>query len=117
MAKISLKLDELIDGEALRREMTALTAATAGDGSGQVVRSGVLQLLKGRLADGRKTAEAMLRDDGSGNACAARLSHVMDEIIRALYDFAATHVYRMKNPSTAERMAAQMIAATEESQA
>ena len=29
MAKIPLKLDELIDGEALRREMTALTAATA----------------------------------------------------------------------------------------
>lgn len=105
MAKISLKLDELIDGEALRREMTALTVASAGDGSGQVVRSGVLQLLKGRLAEGRRTAEAMLRDDGSGNACAARLSHVMDEIIRALYDFAATHVYRVKNPSTAERMA------------
>ena len=52
MAKISLKLDELIDGEALRRDMTALTAATAGDGSGQAARSGVLQLLKGRLAAG-----------------------------------------------------------------
>ena len=29
----------------------------------------------------------------------------MDEIIRALYEFAATHVYRVKNPSSAERMA------------
>ncbi|PZV37467.1 [protein-PII] uridylyltransferase [Mesorhizobium kowhaii] len=105
MAKISLKLDELIDGEALRREMTALTAATAGDGSGQAARSGVLQLLKGRLADGRAIAERMLRDDGGGRACAARLSHLMDEIIRALYDFAVTHVYRVKNPSSAERMA------------
>ncbi len=105
MAKISLKLDELIDGEALRREMTALTRATAGDGSGQAARSGVLQLLKGRLADGRAIAERMLRDDGSGSACSARLSHLMDEIIRALYDFAVTHVYRVKNPSSAERMA------------
>ena len=105
MAKISLKLDELIDGEALRREMTALTRATAGDGSGQAARSGVLQLLKGRLADGRAIAERMLRDDGGGTACSARLSHLMDEIIRALYDFAVTHVYRVKNPCSAERMA------------
>ncbi|MET2829047.1 [protein-PII] uridylyltransferase [Mesorhizobium shangrilense] len=105
MARISLKLDELIDGEALRREMSALTAATAGDGSGQAARTGVLQLLKGRLADGRKTAERMLMDDGGGTACAERLSHLMDEIIRALYDFAVTHVYRVKNPSSAERMA------------
>ena len=44
-------------------------------------------------------------EDGGGTACAARLSHLMDEIIRALYDFAATHVYRAKNPSAAERMA------------
>ncbi|TPK48938.1 [protein-PII] uridylyltransferase [Mesorhizobium sp. B2-5-4] len=105
MAKISLKLDELIDGDALRREMTALTAASAGDGSSQAIRAAVLQLLKGRLAEGRKTAEAMLRQDGGGNACAERLSHLMDELICALYDFAATHVYRVKNRSSAERMA------------
>ncbi|MER9751690.1 [protein-PII] uridylyltransferase [Mesorhizobium sp. M0140] len=105
MARISLKLDELIDGEALRREMTALTSATADDGSGQAARNGVLQLLKGRLAEGRAIAERMLMDDGGGSACAARLSHLMDEIIRALYDFAVTHVYRVKNPSSAERMA------------
>ena len=105
MAKISLKLDELIDGEALRRGMTALTATTAGDGSGQVTRNAVLQLLKGRLVDGRKVAETMLKEDGGGNACAERLSHLMDELIQALYDFAATHVYRVKNRSAAERMA------------
>src|SRR5690606_4718801 len=49
--------------------------------------------------------EAMLGEDGSGTACAERLSHVMDVIIRTLYDFAATHVYRMRNPSAGERMA------------
>jgi len=31
MAKTSLMLDELIDGEAGRREMSPLAAATAGD--------------------------------------------------------------------------------------
>ncbi|TJV37623.1 MAG: [protein-PII] uridylyltransferase [Mesorhizobium sp.] len=105
MAKISLKLHELIDGEALRREMTALTAASAGDGSSAIIRTAALQLLKGRLVDGRRKTEAMLREDGGGNACAERLSHVMDQLIRALYDFAATHVYQVKNPSSAERMA------------
>ncbi|TIX62158.1 MAG: hypothetical protein E5V33_15890, partial [Mesorhizobium sp.] len=70
MAKISLKLDELIDGVMLRHDMTALTAAHAGDGSGPATRAAVLQLLKARLAGGRKIAEAMLREDGGGTACA-----------------------------------------------
>lgn len=105
MAKIPLKLEELIDGDALRRDLSALTAETDGDGSGMAVRGRALQLFKQRLADGRSVAEAMLMDDGGGTACASRLSHLMDEIIRALYDFAATHVYRSKNPSSAERMA------------
>ncbi|RWM34422.1 [protein-PII] uridylyltransferase [Mesorhizobium sp.] len=105
MAKISLKLDEIIEGDALRRDMTALMAASAGDGSGKATRTAVLQLLKGRLGEGRKIAEAMLKEDGGGNACAERLSHLMDELIQALYDFAAGHVYRVKNRSAAERMA------------
>src|ERR671936_476263 len=70
MAKIPLRLEEIIDGEALRRELSA-------------------------LAESR---------DGGGTACAQRLSHLMDEVIRALYDFATTHVYRSTNPSAAERM-------------
>lgn len=105
MAKISLKLDEIIEGDALRRDMTALTRASAGDGSGKATRTAVLQLLKGRLGEGLKIAEAMLKEDGGGNACAERLSHLMDELIQALYDFAAGHVYRVKNRSAAERMA------------
>ncbi len=105
MAKISLKLDEMVDSGALRRDLAALTADTHGDGSRPAVRAGVLRLLKDRLAGGRKVAERLLREDGGGTACAARLSHLMDEIIRALYDFAVAHVYRAKNPSAAERMA------------
>jgi [protein-PII] uridylyltransferase len=105
MAKIPLKLDEMIDGSALRRDLTALTAATAGDGSGTEARAAVLQVLRDRLAAGRRRAEDMLMDDGGGTVCAVRISHLMDEIIRALYDFAVTHVYRSKNPSSGERMA------------
>ena len=105
MTKIPLKLDELIDGEALRRDLTALTRESAGDGSSAAIRAAVLQLLKERIANGKKIAETMLMEDGSGTACSLRLSHLMDEIICALYDFAATHLYRSKNPSAAERMA------------
>jgi [protein-PII] uridylyltransferase len=34
----------------------------------------------------------------------ARLSFIQDELIRVIYDFALYHVYRIKNPSAAERM-------------
>ena len=105
MAKPSLKLDRLIDGEALRRDLAALAISANGAESGATIRQAVLQALKGQWAFGRKMAEAMLGEDGSGTACAERLSHVMDVIIRTLYDFAATHVYRMRNPSAGERMA------------
>jgi [protein-PII] uridylyltransferase len=105
MAKIPLKLDELVDGAALRSDLTALTVKSDGDGSSVAARATVLQMLKDRIAAGRGAAEKMLMEDGGGTACAERLSHLMDEIIRALYDFAVTHVYRAKNPSAAERMA------------
>src|SRR5690606_17992508 len=88
-----------------RDDIAALTAGTGGDGSSPAVRAGLLRLLKQRLAQGRAAAEAMLRADGGGHACAERLSHLMDEVIRALYDFVAGHVYPARNPSSAEHMA------------
>ena len=105
MAKIPLKLEEIVDGDALRRNLSALTEATGGDGTGDKVRAALLRLLKDSISTGKARAEAMLQADGGGSACAARLSHLMDEVIRALYDFAVTHVYPVKNPTAAERMA------------
>ena len=105
MAKIPLRLEEIIDGEPLRRELDALAESRGGDGSSTEVRTQVRQVLKERLAQGRASAERMLEEDGGGTACAQRLSHLMDEVIRSLYDFATTHVYRSTNPSAAERMA------------
>jgi [protein-PII] uridylyltransferase len=103
MAKTALKLEEMIDGEALRRDLAAL--AESADGSAPELRQAVVGLLKERLAAGRRKAEELLLADGGGTACATRLSHLMDEIVRALYDFASSHVYRSGNPSAAERMA------------
>ena len=105
MTKVPLKLEELVDSTLLREELSSLTEPSSCDGSAAAVRSRVLAALKERIAAGKRLAERLLIEDGSGTACAQRLSHLMDEIIRVLYDFAATHVYRTKNPSAAERMA------------
>ncbi|WEX09472.1 [protein-PII] uridylyltransferase [Chelativorans sp. AA-79] len=103
MAKVPLKLDQIIDPAGLRAELDAVAAE--GDATSAGARKKVMQLLKARLAEGRRTAETMLSEDGGGTACATRLSHLMDEIVRALNDFASTHVYPAENRSAAERMA------------
>jgi [protein-PII] uridylyltransferase len=104
MAKVPLKLDQIIDTARLREDLEAIAAA-GGGASLPDARNQVMKLLKARLAEGRQKAEAMLAEDGGGTACATRLSHLMDEIIRALNDFAAAHVYPAENRSSAERMA------------
>ncbi|MHA6641185.1 [protein-PII] uridylyltransferase [Mesorhizobium sp. A623] len=99
MTKISLKLGELIDGKALRWDLAALSPAGMPEAG---ARAAVLQCLKECKAEAFAKAEAMLKADGSGTACAMRLSHVMDEIIQALYDFALAGC---EKPAKAERMA------------
>ncbi len=83
MARISLKLESVVDGAALRGKLAALASVKAPER-----RARALAVFKETLAAGRTTAENMLREDGAGGACTARLSHLMDETIRALHDFA-----------------------------
>jgi len=104
MPKQDLKLSLLIDSEKLRADLTAFTKETDGDGSSSDVRLKVLTHLKEVSAQGRKRAEELLIEDGSGADCAARLSHLQDEIIRCIYDFAMVHVLRASNLSQGERM-------------
>ncbi|MCV0424713.1 MAG: [protein-PII] uridylyltransferase [Roseibium sp.] len=94
----------LIDSEDLAARLSALTAANEGDGSDLKTRSAVLAMLKDTVKSSREKVQALLNEDGGGLLCAARLSHVQDELIRLIYDFAVKHVYRVKNPSAAERM-------------
>ncbi|MBX3598338.1 MAG: [protein-PII] uridylyltransferase [Rhizobiaceae bacterium] len=89
----------------LRERLAALTAPLQGDGSSVGTRLEVLNTLKEELRAGRQEAEAQLIRTGDGTRCAQWLCQSMDELIRALYDFAVEHVYRSRNPSTAERMA------------
>ncbi len=103
--KYTIKIKDLIDSPALRAELTAMTAENNGDGSSPEIRSLVLARLKEVSIDGRKHIEQLLMDDGRGRTCARRISKFQDEIIRVIYDFALAHVFRVNNPSKAERMA------------
>ncbi|MAB00515.1 MAG: [protein-PII] uridylyltransferase [Stappia sp.] len=104
MTKSQDPFDGLIDADALRHRLTALTAESDGDGSGTAIRGQVLAELKAVMRDARALVEERLFEDGGGTLCAQRLSHVQDEVLRVIYDFAIHHVYRVKNPSAAERM-------------
>ena len=56
MAHIALHLDQIIDGKALRRALTALTALSGGEGSSQPVRAAAVALLRETLEAGRVAA-------------------------------------------------------------
>jgi [protein-PII] uridylyltransferase len=95
-------LSGAVSDEGLSDRLVAL-AGKAGELSPKA-RAAVLAYLKSVLADGRAAAEGRLANDGSGWACARRLSDLQDSIIAALYDLAVGHVYQTGTPSAAERM-------------
>jgi len=89
------------DTQAARAELTALWRQ---HGESEALRPKALEFLKGLVRDARESARAELEAAGDGRACARNLSHFQDELIALIYDFVASHVYRAKNPSTAERL-------------
>ena len=98
------RFSDLIDSDALRRQLSALCPDGA-DGGNPAVRTKVLAILKEVRLETRARVEALLLEDKHGLLCSQRLSHVQDELIRVIYDFAVAHVYPVTNPSSAERMA------------
>lgn len=99
----SKRFEELIDADDLRRRLSALVM-DGSDGGNPAVRAKALAILKEIRFATRARIQEMLLADRRGALCAERLSHVQDELIRVIYDFAVTHVYPVKNPSSAERM-------------
>ncbi|MDQ2703923.1 MAG: nucleotidyltransferase domain-containing protein, partial [Pseudomonadota bacterium] len=103
MAKVPLKLEQLIDGDALRRKLGAMAGRPSAKPAER--RAAALALFKETLADGRRIGEKLLVEDGGGAACATRLSHLMDEIIGVLHDFALAQVSPPGGKAEALRMA------------
>jgi [protein-PII] uridylyltransferase len=97
-----------IEAATDHRDLADELAGIAGGRRGELApadRAQIVVRLKAALAEGRATAERQLRADGRGSACAARLSALQDEIIRAIHDFAVGCVYPSDNPTASERMA------------
>ncbi|CCB67993.1 MULTISPECIES: [protein-PII] uridylyltransferase [unclassified Hyphomicrobium] len=91
------------DRLAARRELTGYF--NASNASHAEARPKVLESLKGLVKNARESARTALEADGNGRRCAAGLSLFQDELLRLIYDYTVTHVYRATNPSDAERMA------------
>jgi [protein-PII] uridylyltransferase len=89
------------DPDAARAELTALWRRY---GEGPALRPAALEVLKGVVRTARAAAEAELNATGDGRACARNISLFQDELIRLIYDFVASHIYRATNPSTAEQL-------------
>ncbi len=96
--------DRLFDAEALQQELTGLTRSHGGEGSDTRIRAKVLARLKEVRAEALADAQKLLFEDGGGRLCAARLSAAQDDLVRVICDFAMYHVYRVTNPSAAERL-------------
>jgi [protein-PII] uridylyltransferase len=95
--------DELIDPAAIVDDLKALAKTHVG--RERELRTAVAQRLKSALMQARARAEALLLKDRHGRRCAERLCQTQDEIIRILFDFAATELYPPQVPSEAEHMA------------
>src|SRR3569832_1554015 len=88
--------DTLLDGNALRHELTAL----AQDESESRLRKAALVLIKERFSDARLCVKAEIESGAwDGVRAAQALSHIQDTLIRVLYDFATKHVYYAQNPT------------------
>jgi [protein-PII] uridylyltransferase len=68
-------------------------------------RPRVIARLKELVKAARIAARAQLEADGNGRRCANGLSLFQDELIKLIFDYKTTHVWRATNPSDAERMA------------
>jgi [protein-PII] uridylyltransferase len=102
MDKTLVSAAPYFDVHEVGRELVTFVEA---QGDAQDARPVVLERLKELLKAARVEAERQLLVDGNGRRCAEGLSLFQDELIRLVYDYTVTHVYRATNPSDAERMA------------
>ncbi len=65
----------------------------------------MLRRLKDLKQNARNEAQAILLRTGDGRACASGLAQFQDELIKLIYDYSTTYLYRAQNPSSSEHMA------------
>jgi [protein-PII] uridylyltransferase len=100
MTKEVQRQREIID----RRALTAALDALA-EGAPEPPRGRVVEVLREALRHGRAEVQRRFAAGASGRETVRSLSFLMDQLIRALYDFVGSHVYPLANPTAGEHMA------------
>ncbi len=94
---------ELLDGDALRRDLTALAHAESDQPK---LRKAALAHIKATFLTARERVKERVEAGTMPGIVAARaLSDVQDVLIQVLYDFAVKHFYYAQNPTESERVA------------
>jgi [protein-PII] uridylyltransferase len=91
---------DIVDRRVLGAALGSL-AATAAEPS----RGAVVEQLRQVLQQGRGEIRQRFEAGATGAETARALSFLMDQLIRALYDFVGSHVYPLANPTAGEHMA------------
>ncbi len=91
------------DLDLLRHEASELARTHSGQDA--KLRAALVDRMRQLVDAAYATAKRQLEEDGDGRTCAAGLSAFQDALIKLAYDFTTNHVYRVENPTAAERMA------------
>jgi [protein-PII] uridylyltransferase len=94
--------DAIIDREKLDADIAALAEQHGNDKD--AFRKAAVVRFREALEAGRAMARQILDENGKGLACAGRLSHLQDELIRAIYKYVITYIYPSPYPTAAERL-------------
>lgn len=97
------KLENIIDGRALRVKLTSAAHDFTDDPKS--MRAAALDHLHSAMFRGRMIAQERLQQGADGLDTARLLSAVMDEVLHALFDFTTKHMFRASNPTDGERLA------------
>jgi [protein-PII] uridylyltransferase len=92
---------DIVDRRALQTQLEDLAEAIQG----VPTRKAVSALLKEALIAGRAEVQKRFESGASGTETVHALAFLMDQIIRALYDFTQTRVFPRPNPTSGEQMA------------
>ncbi len=103
MDQINFPTPPYFDPTALREEFASYWRQ--GNETPSKIRARVIKRLKELKQTARAEAQALLLRTGDGCACAKALSAFQDELIKLIYDYSTTYLYRAENPSAAEHMA------------
>jgi [protein-PII] uridylyltransferase len=88
-----------------RRLITELAGLVEQHGTGPALRPHVLSTLREALEQGRAEVRRRFEAGGSGTDCVRQNAYLMDQVIRALAEHAATEIYPAANPTAGELFA------------